>query len=336
MPEIVEKLKPFSGTAKGIVRRLFRHENAVLMAGLIALIGGMQVFTKGKAIGMLNIQNVLVQSTTRGIAAIGQAFVLLSGGIDISVGGMGMLCSVVGALVMTEGEQNILGYSVGFPAGILIMLLVGAGIGAINGLTVSRIGMPAIIVTLGVWMITKGLGFLITGGRSVPFLPDGLAFLGSGRVGGVAVPILIFVLVTAVAYFVLYYTTFGRSVYAVGGNPVSSWLCGMNVKNIRLFVFTISGFLAALAGVVMTARVMSASVQTLMGLEIDSIASVCIGGLSLAGGKGSLIGVILGVLMIGIINNGLSLVGADPATQGMVKGFIIIAAVAVDYLRRRG
>ena len=336
MAEIVERPKSYGDTAKDIARRLFRHENAVIMAALIALVGGMQVFTKGKTLVGINIQNVLVQSTTRGIAAVGQAFVLLGGGIDLSVGGVAMVCSVLGALVMTEGVGNILGYSIGFPAGILIMLLAGTAFGGINGLTVSRIGMPAIIVTLGMWMITKGFGFLISGGRSIPYLPEGLAFFGSGRVGGVQMPIIIFIAVAGVGYFVLNHTTFGRSVYSVGGNPVSAWLCGISIKNIRLFTFIISGFLAALAGVVMTGRVMSASVITLLGLEIDSIAAVCIGGVSIAGGKGSLIGVIIGVIIIGVINNGLSIVGADPAMQGMVKGFIIIAAVAVDYLRRGG
>jgi ribose/xylose/arabinose/galactoside ABC-type transport system permease subunit len=138
-----------------------------------------------------------------------------------------------------------------------------------------------------------------------------------------------------ISYLVLSYTTFGRSVYAVGGNPVSAWLCGVNLKRIQLIVFIISGFLSGLAAIIMTGRVMSASMKSLTGLELDTIAAVCIGGISLMGGRGSLIGAIVGVLIIGVINNGLSILGASPAMQGIVKGTIIIAAVAVDYLRKR-
>jgi len=128
---------------------------------------------------------------------------------------------------------------------------------------------------------------------------------------------------------------FGRAVYAVGGNPASSWLSGINVRAIKLVVFMISGFMAGIAGVIFTSRVMSASMQSLEGLELDSIAAVCVGGVSLMGGKGNIIGVVLGVLIIGIINNGMSVMGAGPALQGIVKGVIIFIAVATDYLRRR-
>jgi len=185
------------------------------------------------------------------------------------------------------------------------------------------------------WEITKGSAFQIGGGQSIGFLPEGLLFFGSGRIAGVPVPVIIFIIVAVVGYLVLNYTTYGRSVYAVGGNPVSAWLSGINVKRILFSVYAISGFLAGLAGVIITGRVMSASMISLQGLEIDSIASATVGGMSLSGGKGSLLGVVFGVLIIGVVNNSMSVLGAGPSVQGIVKGAIILIAVAVDYIRRQ-
>ena len=333
MAEITEKPQPTS--VRDIARRFVRNENAILVLILIALIGVFSVLTKGLTSAAVNMMNVLLQSSNRGVAAVGQAFVMLTAGIDVSVGGIGLFCSVLGVLLMTKSSANIVGHPVSMYTGLLVMLLGGLGWGIVNGLAVSRIGMPALIVTLAMWQITAGLGFQISGGIAVGELPDSLAFLGSGTVAGVPVPVIIFVAVAVVAYFVLSHTTFGRFVYAVGGNPVAAWLTGIKVKNVLFTVYVISGFLAGLAGVMMTSRVMSASMKTLAGLEIDSIASVCVGGVSLAGGKGSLVGVILGALIIGVINNGMSVLGAGGAVQRILKGAIIFAAVAIDYWRRR-
>ncbi|MBA7670046.1 Ribose import permease protein RbsC [subsurface metagenome] len=138
-----------------------------------------------------------------------------------------------------------------------------------------------------------------------------------------------------VAYYVLQYTRFGRSVYATGGNPVSAWLSGINVKRIIIGAFTISGFFAGLSGFLILARTRSANMSTLVGLELDSIAAASIGGISLAGGRGNIIGVVIGALMMGVIKNAMSVMGVDPSTEGIVTGAIIIAAVAIDYIRRR-
>ena len=332
----MERPREFSHTAGYIARRFFRNENATLLGVLIALIGGMAVITNGLTISRANMMNILLQSSIRGVASVGQAFVMLSAGIDVSVGGIGLMSAILGASLMTKAPYlNIIGYPVSLYGVIPIMLLVGAAWGVINGLSVSRIRMPALIVTLAMWGITGGVGFQISGGRSISSLPDQMAFVGQGRILGIPVPVIIFIVVAVIAYFVLEHTTFGRSVYAVGGNPVSAWLSGINVKNVQFMVYVISGFLAGSAGVILTGRVMSASMRTLGGLELDSIAAVCVGGVSLAGGKGTLIGAIIGVLIIGVINNGMSVLGAGPAVQGIVKGAIIFTAVAIDYTRRR-
>ena len=232
--------------------------------------------------------------------------------------------------------MNVIGAPVALGVAILIMIFAGLGIGAVNGAGVSRLRMPALIVTLAMWQISTGAAFSVSQGVSVGFQPESLAFFGKGTIAGVPVPVYIFVAVAVIVYFVLNYTTFGRSVYAVGGNPVSAWLSGINVKNILFAVYAISGFLAGLAAVIMSARAMGSSMSSLYGLELDSIAAVVVGGVSLFGGRGTLIGVVIGAIIIGIINNGMSLIGAGPAVIGIVKGSIIIGAVAVDYIRRRG
>ena len=335
MAEIVERPKSLGDTAKDIAKRIFRHENSVLGIALATVIAVMGGITHGATVAGANMINVLLQSSIRGIASIGQAFVIISGGIDVSLGGIGLFCSVLGAAIMTTSFMNIVGLPIPILIALPIMVLAGVGLGSVNGLLVSRIGMPPLIVTLGMWEITKGLAFQVGGGQSIGFLPDRLLFFGGGRIAGLPVPVIIFMAVVAAGYFVLTHSTYGRSVYAVGGNPVSAWLSGINVKNTRLSVFIIAGFLAGLAAVVGTARVMSASMITLQGLEIDSIAAATVGGVSLMGGRGTIIGVVLGALILGVVNNAMSVLGAGPAVQGIVKGAIIIAAVAADYIRGR-
>jgi putative xylitol transport system permease protein len=336
MGEVIEKPKPSGAAARDIARRLFRHENGILIIVLIALIGGMGFVTKGLTLARVNMMNVLLQCAVNGVAAIGQAFVILTAGIDLSVGGIGLMASILGATMMTEAPHlNIVGHPVAVSTAIPIMLVAATGWGAVNGSAVSRIGMPALIVTLAMWEITEGVGFRISSGYSITQMPEALVWWGSGTIAGVPVPVIAFIVVAVIAYFVLAHTSYGRCVYAVGGNPVSAWLSGINAKNIIFSVYVISGFLAGLAGVIMTSRVMSASMRSVQGLELNSIAGVCIGGVSLMGGIGSIIGVVIGILIIGVVNNGMSVLGADPAVQGIVKGVIIFTAVAIDYLRRR-
>ncbi len=337
MAGIIEKKpKPVTASAKDIGRRFFRHENALLFVVLAAVVGGMAVVTRGLTIRRVNMVNVLIQSSTRGIAAMGQAFVILTAGIDVSVGGVALSTAILGSVMMTTDMRlNVLNYAVPLPLGLLAMVMLGAGWGAANGLLVSRVGVPPLIVTLGMWQIATGFAFQMGGGFTIYGLPESIAFFGQGKIAGVPVPVIIFISVAVVAYLVLNYTSYGRSVYATGGNPISAWLSGINTKKILFSVFAVSGFLAGLAAIVMTGRTRTASMASLGGLELDSIASATVGGISLMGGRGSVIGVVMGALIIGVLNNALSILGANPAMQGLVKGAVIIGAVAVDYLRRQ-
>lgn len=328
MAEVAERRKQV--TFRDIVRRALRHENAVIgiaLAAMIAVLGGI---SRGATVTRGNMANVLIQSSVRGVAAVGQAFCILTANFDLSVSGVGVMAMMLGSSMMTTEWTNILGYPASPFMAIPAMLAVGACWGLLSGSLVSRLNMPSLIVTFGVWQIGYGVAFYVTRGTAVMELPESFAVYGALPVGPI-----IFFSVAAVAYFVLTYTTFGRSVYAAGGNPVSAYLSGINVKNTYLAVFAISGLCAGLAGMLMTSRGMAGSIEALRGLELDSIASVVIGGVSLFGGRGNMIGVVLGALLIGVVNNAMSVMHMPHAGRYIVKGAIIIGAVAADILRRR-
>ena len=342
MAEVTERRKRAS--FRDIARRVFRYENATLGIILAVIIGTLAVATGGKSIALRNMKMVVVEGATMGVGAIGQLFVLLTGGIDLSVAGMAFGTSALGSSMMTTQlwqnilvKNSILGYTgaasiwVAVPA----MLALGVGLGAISGLFVSRIGIPPFIVTLGMWQVAHGIGFLFTGGFTIARMVDPLKFFGQRFIYGFPVAGIIWVVVGAVVYFVLHYTSYARSIYATGSNPVSAWLSGINVKNTQFSVYMISGFTAALGGLIRTGRVMSVSYSSFDFLELQTIAAAVIGGVSLFGGKGTLIGVVLGALVISVILNGMTILRADPFLESLVLGVIVIAAVAVDYWRGR-
>ena len=318
------------GKANRVAKAIIRHESGVLGIILVALVVSLGAMTGGKFLSPANVGNVLLQSATVGVAAAGQTFVILSAGIDVSVGGIALMSSILGGQIMTGATSFLV-----VVAGIAAMLFFGMGVGTFNGMMVSRVGVPALIVTLGVWEASKGVAFLMCGGETILGIPAFITFIGGGRIGGVPIPVIIFIIVIAVSYLVLMHTKFGRSVYAVGGNPVSAWLSGVNTKNILMSVYMISGFLGGLAGLLLTGRTGCASTVSGGGLELDSIAAVTVGGVSIVGGRGNIIGAVIGVLIISAIHNGLNILGIHSAFQNIVKGVIIIIAVSIDYLRRR-
>ena len=331
MAEIVERRKPVRAIARDTVGYLFRHENATLAIVLIAITGGLAVLSRGLTISRTNLSNILVASSIMGIASVGQTFVILTAGIDLSIGGSAVMSSLLGAALIT-GFRGFPQLAVG--VAIVIMLLFAAGVGAINGLGVTRIGMPPLILTLGMWQILGGSALLTTQGLVIYGLPESIAFFGQGHIAGVPVPIIIFIAVCVIAYFVLYHTSFGRSVYAVGGNQIGAWLSGIKVRNILLSVYVICGFLAGLAGLMSIGRTTTAGIRTAAGLELQSIAAACIGGISLSGGRGTLIGVIIGVMILGVIRNGVNVFAVYPAYDRIIMGAVIVSAVAIDCIRK--
>lgn len=324
-----------SGTIE-TAKRLLRHENTVLFGILAVITAVLAAITKGGTITPDNIDNIVLFSAPRGLAAIGQFFVILTAGIDLSVGGVSLMCVLFGARLMTlePMKQIFVGRLFPMLAAIPLMLLLGLGVGAFNGFLVSRVRVPPLIVTLSMWIMAKGAGLLITQG-SIYFLPEKLAFIGQGEAAGIPVPTIILIVVAIVAYFVLNFTVFGKSVYAVGGNPACAYLSGVKLPNIQLPVYMISGVMASLAGLVVLSRVLLANNYMMSGLELDSIAACVLGGVSLRGGRGNLVGVIIGVIIIGVINNGMIVMALDPILQDLVRGAVIFAAVAIDSWRRR-
>lgn len=320
---------------KKLIKTILKHENAVLVLILVALIGTLAVITGGLTISKENLVNIALQSSSRGVASIGQAFVILTAGIDVSVGGVGLLLATLGGALMTGAMHlNIIGFPVPIPVGIIFMLAAGFSIGMLNGTFTSYLRVPALITTLAVWRMSTGAAFLVAHAQTIMDLPRSLAFLGQGYVGAVPVSTIIFAGIAATAFFILRYTSFGRSVYAVGGNPESAWLSGINVKRTIFFAYGISGLLAGLAAVITLSRSLTSSMVTLSGLELDTIAAVVIGGISLNGGRGSIVGVVTGVIILGVINNGMNIIGVGPALQDLIKGAIILTAVTIDVVRR--
>lgn len=283
-----------------------------------------------------NILNVLRQTSINGVLAIGMTFVILTRGIDLSVGSVVALTGVVAASFATTSTAGFIpGAPYPAPLALAIGVAVGMLAGSVSGLIVARFRVPAFVATLGMLSAARGLTLLYSGGRPIPTLTDTFRWIGTGDVLGVPVPIFVLLAVFAGAHFVLTQTRFGRHVYAVGGNPHAAKVSGLPVTRIRFMVYVISGGLAGLAGMILAARTGSALPQAGIAYELDAIAAVVIGGTSLAGGVGRVSGTLIGALLIGVMNNGLDLMGVESYYQQVIKGFLIVAAVMLDQSKNK-
>ncbi|MCT4617969.1 MAG: ribose ABC transporter permease [Marinisporobacter sp.] len=273
-----------------------------------------------------NILNVLRQTSINSIIAAGMTFIILTGGIDLSVGSILAITGAVVATLISSGMN------------VFIAVLIGIGIGAIigifNGLVISKGKIQPFIATLAMMTLVRGYTLVYTDGKPISTGDlagaDLFSEIGSGDFLGIPIPIYIMIIVFAVGYYVLKHTPLGRYVYALGGNEEATKLSGINTDRIKLYVYGISGALAALAGIIITARLSSAQPQAGGGYELDAIAAVVLGGTSLAGGYGSILGTIVGALIIGILNNALNLMDVSSYYQLLVKGFVILVAVLLD------
>jgi ribose transport system permease protein len=274
-----------------------------------------------------NITNVLIQSSTNATIAAGMTFVILSGNIDLSVGSVLALSSVLGATFMADGGPIVIGVG--------IMLLGGIIAGGINGFTVSYLGFPAFIVTLATMWLFRGLAYVFTNGQAVTGLPKDFRILATGEVAGIPFIVLVMIAVYAVCYFLLSRTTFGRQVYAVGDNKEAARLSGVNVKRVVAAVFVICGLLAALGGVVLSSRLFSGQPIAGITFELSAIAAVVIGGTSLSGGKGGILGTLVGAIFIATLINGLVILNVSSFWQQVIMGLVVLAAVGIDQYRKR-
>ncbi|GGG22959.1 ABC transporter permease [Paenibacillus abyssi] len=270
-----------------------------------------------------NLLNILRQASISGIIAIGMTFVIIRGGIDLSVGSILAFSAVVASsFAHSDMYPTIVPITLGLIAGLVL--------GCINGIIISRWKVASFIVTLGMMTAARGLTLVYTDGRPIINLNAGYGFIGGGYIAGIPVPVLIFVGVILLGFFALHVTKFGRHVFASGGNEKAAKLSGVKVGRVEVAVYAISGLAAGLAGILLSSRVMTGSPVLGTGYELDAIAAVVIGGTSLAGGRGRIVGTVVGVLIIGIMNNGLDLLNVSSYYQQIIKGAIIVLAVLLD------
>jgi ribose transport system permease protein len=277
--------------------------------------------------------NILRQISVNLCISIGMTLVILAGGIDLSVGAVLALSGAVAADLLKNGvvvSQLAVELQFTVFGAIVAGLLVGAAAGCFNGLAITRFRLPPFVATLGMFSIARGLTMLWTGGFPITGLGPGFGFLGTEVFLGIPMPVWISGALVGIFLVLSRKTRFGRYVYAVGGNERAAHLSGLPVARIKIAVYTFGGLLAGAAGLIVTARLDSAQPNAGLGYELDSIAAVVIGGTSLSGGRGSVLGTVLGCLIIGVLNNGLFLLDVSPFWQQVVKGFVIMAAVAID------
>nr|WP_234902021.1 ABC transporter permease [Agrobacterium rubi] len=284
-----------------------------------------------------NISNILLQTSINGVLAIGMTFVILTRGIDLSVGSVVALAGIVsGSLATTSATAGVFGAPYPPYVAMIAGILVGLACGTIVGIIVSRFAVPAFVATLGMLSAARGMTLIYGGGKPVPGLTPAFRWIGTGDVFGIPMPVVILACVFIVSWWVLNRTRFGRYIYAVGGNPHAAKTSGINVTRIRFVVYTISGALSGLAGMMLSARTGSALPQAGVAYELDAIAAVVIGGTSLSGGVGRVTGTLIGALIIGVMNNGLDLLGIQSYYQQVIKGALIVGAVMLDQKRNHG
>ncbi len=288
----------------------------------------------GAFFSVANLLNIALSVSVIGILGVGMTAVILTGGIDLSVGSGVALTGVVAALAAhAVGGANASGLTV-IPA-LGAALAVGASGGLFTGATVARLGVPPFLITLALFSIERGLAFVLSSGQSLSSLPPAFEWLGQGFILGVPVPIWLTAVVFALGWFVLARTTWGRWVYAVGGNQNAAWLAGIDTRAVITWVYVANGLLVGLAGVVLAARLGAAVPDAGLGYELDVIAAVVVGGTALTGGRGSVLGTLIGATAIAILNNALNLANVDPYLQRIAVGVVILSAVLADRLRHR-
>lgn len=275
-----------------------------------------------------NLLEVMRQVSAIAILAAGGTFVILTAGIDLSVGSALGLCAMVAIVVADNGLSPW--------TAILLCLVAGVAIGLVNGVVTAFLALPAFIVTLAALTYLRGFVYVGTGGTTVT--PDEVAFswIGQSSLLGVPVAAWIMIVVYAGGWFLLNRTIFGRQIYAIGGNAEAARLSGISVRRVTAMVYVISGLTAGIAGLIIAARLQSAVPDLGSGYELNAIAAIVLGGTSLMGGRGSLLGTLIGALFIGVLSNGMTLMNVESFYQQIIMGFVILLAVLVDRLRRRG
>jgi len=274
-----------------------------------------------------NIFNIMRQMSIKGLLALGVTLIIITGGIDLSSGAVVAFASVVTASFAQPGDSFLLAIIVGLGAGALA--------GLINGTIISKAKIPPFIATLGMMQAARGVALLYSGGRPIGNLSEAFEFIGGGDILGLPVPIIIFSLLIIITHLILSQTKLGKSIYAIGGNEEAAYICGINVPRVKLIIYTYAGLLAGLGAIILTSRISSGQPTAGLTYEMDAIAGTVIGGTSLSGGIGSIGGTVVGVMIIGVLNNGLDLMNVSSYWQQILKGVIIVTAIIIDVWKRK-
>lgn len=326
MSEQIKKDKAIWVNVKTLVRTV--NSKYFILYAVIALIIILTILSDS-FLSLHNIINILRQSSMVAIIAVGVFFAIVSGGIDISVGSTVGLAGVIMAKSLVELNLPIF-------LGIIIGLAVGTFVGLINGLLVAKRNIPPFVATLGTMGAVRGLTYVLTNAYPVSGLPKGIDFIGRGYVGPIPVPIIIMLVVYVLAYIVAEHTRVGRFIFAIGGNEEAAHLSGIKIDKYRIFAYMTSGGLAALSGIILVSRLASGQPNAGLNYEFEAITSAGVGGTSLSGGKGTILGVLFGALFISILLNGMVLLNISSYYQQMLKGIVLILAVMVDVARNKG
>ena len=321
MNKDVKKGIAFKKTAIG----KYLISNSGILVGLVVIILFFTIATD-KFFTDTNIINVLRQISVNAIVAFGMTYVILIGGIDLSVGSIMAVTGCLGVIMCVAGVPVIIA--------MLVAVILGIIIGFINGFVISKMKLPAFIATLAMMTIASGTAKLITGGKPTRFENEFFEAIGNGYLGPIPIPVIIMAIVFIIMAIILNKSKFGRFVYAVGGNRQAAEFSGIKITRVEIKVYTLSGLLAGLAGVITASRMSSGQPTAGEGQELDAIAAVVLGGTSFVGGEGHIGGTIIGALIIGILNNGLNLIQVSSYWQLVVKGVVIILAVYVDMIRK--
>jgi inositol transport system permease protein len=305
---------------------------------LVAMVGALAVLTSGRFLQLQNLINVVRQMSVIAMLGIGLTVVIISTGIDLSVGAVLALSAVVASSLAQQPDATNLMYpGLNLPVFVAILggLLVGAACGFTNGFLIAKFRIAPFIATLGMFTAARGLALIYSNGRPISKLQDGFNFFGQGELIGVPVPIVLLAVVAVGSHLMLNNTRFGRHIYAIGGNEQAARVSGINLFRVKVGIYTFSGLLAGLGGIVLAGRIGSGNPQLGTGAELDAITAAVIGGTSFSGGIGTIWGTLVGALIIGSLNTGLDLLNVSPFAQQVVKGVIIVLAIIIDQRKNR-
>jgi len=304
----------------------FVKENLGILIGLLVLCTILTIFSP-VFLSKNNILNVLRQVATNLYIACAMTMVIILGGIDLSVGSTIALSGVVtGGMIAFDGQPLWIA--------VLAGLLVGVVVGSFNGFLISKTTIPPFIVTLSTMNIARGASYVYTGGQPIRVMSDSFNFIGSGYIGEIPIPIIYLIIIVIVSVLIMSKSKLGRHIYAVGGNPMAAKFSGIKNSRVLFFAYLFSGIMAAVAGIVLASRMFSGRPTAGQGAEMDAIAAVVLGGTSMSGGVGKIGGTVIGALIIGVLSNGLNLLGINSFWQFIVKGVVILIAVYVDFLKK--